>query len=695
MLEKDYFNTVFCLLKDKRMGEAIRALRELMEKNRAIVADDTFHTIAADHDRMLDYMEQGYDDPQREEIYQRLVRRLWFFTRSALMTWLCTSKSMFREARQKSGQQQFTPDDIERTLHNFVSDVAMLSLETDEAKLQKEADLYARHLNYVSTLFNHIFVSNTWSKATGAFYTRLLLSPMTDSIDARMLVSAITLNCLIQFDMEKLRTLIDIHQQTADPELRERALVGWFLSLPHFQPSLFPEFTPTLRDVCTRHAAELLELQQQVIACINTDRDNETLQNDIMPNLMKNSGFKLTQRGIEENEDPMEDILDPDAADKRMEEAEKNINKILDMQKQGADIYFGSFKLMKRFSFFYTLSNWFTPFFMQHPGLSHLTKDLLSNKFVLSIINKGPFCESDKYSFALGASSVISHLPQDVLKMVENIEDIDPAMKPDLINTPIFRRQVYLQDLYRFFKLHPQHSELPFDPFHVGSLPANDNYFILDNDLFADIDDEHILLMRARYHHKVRRYGVATKELYDLVEKYPDNVQARAMLAHSLLELGSYAQAADHYEQLLVVRPDNFKYKLNYAHALTESGQYEDAMETIFRLSYEYPDDMRVTRLLAWAHLIQRHAKKAEPCYDKLLASAEANYSDKLNAAYCYWFTGRMKQAVGLFREYVEKKDTPLDVAFVSDEELLGVYEVSEFDKQLLKELVERQPRDL
>jgi hypothetical protein len=104
---------------------------------------------------------------------------------------------------------------------------------------------------------------------------------------------------------------------------------------------------------------------------------------------------------------------------------------------------------------------------------------------------------------------------------------------------------------------------------------------------------------------------------------------------------------------------------------------------------------MRVTRLLAWAHLIQRHAKKAEPCYDKLLASAEANLSDKLNAAYCYWFTGRMKQAVGLFREYVEKKDTPLDVAFVSDEELLGVYEVSEFDKQLLKELVERQPRDL
>ena len=54
MLENDYFNAVFRMLRDKRMGEAIRALRELMEKNRDIVADDTFRTIADDYDRMLD-----------------------------------------------------------------------------------------------------------------------------------------------------------------------------------------------------------------------------------------------------------------------------------------------------------------------------------------------------------------------------------------------------------------------------------------------------------------------------------------------------------------------------------------------------------------------------------------------------------------------------------------------------------------
>ena len=695
MLENDYFSTIFYQLKEKRMGEAIRSLQELMERNHTIVADDNYHNIVDDYNRMLDYMEQGYQDPQREEIYLKLVKRLWNFTCKAQMAWLCANKPLFREAQQKSMQQEPTHEAIRQNLHNFVSDIAMLSLETTETSEQKEAGIYSQHFDYINALFNSIVVSNLWKKADSAFYSELILSPMTDSVDARVLVSAITLNCFVQFDQEKFRTLIEVHEKATDPILRERAFVGWFLALPLFESSFFPEFAQQLTDVCSRHSDEILELQQQIISCINTDRDNETLQKEIMPDLMKNSGYKFTPRGIEENEDPMEDILDPDAADKRMEEAEKNINKILDMQKQGADIYFGSFKLMKRFSFFYTLSNWFTPFYLQHPGLSNLSKDLKSNKFILSILTKGPFCESDKYSFALGAPSVISQLPQDVLKMVENIEDIDPAMNPELITSPMFKRQMYLQDFYRFFKIHPLSGNMPFDPYKAGIRPTESNYFVLDHEIFSNIDDVHIKLMRARYHNKTHRYGLVMEELYDLVEKYPDNVQARAMLAHALLELESYGQAADQYEQLLEMRPDNFKYKLNHALALIQAGDYEEAMDDVFQLSYEHPDDCRVTRILAWALLMQRRDEQASHYYDKLMELGDANDSDLLNAAYCYWFRGETKRAVELFTEHVQKKGTPLELAFTEDEELLSIHEVSEFDKQLIMELVERKQKGL
>ena len=124
MLESDYFAAVFYQLKEKRMGEAIRTLQELMERNRTVVADNNYHNIIDDYNRLLDYTEQGYQDPMREEIYLKLVKRLWNFTCNAQLAWLSNNKPMFREARQKSAQHMFSHEEIQRNLHNFVSDAA-------------------------------------------------------------------------------------------------------------------------------------------------------------------------------------------------------------------------------------------------------------------------------------------------------------------------------------------------------------------------------------------------------------------------------------------------------------------------------------------------------------------------------------------------------------------------------------------
>ena len=46
--------------------------------------------------------------------------------------------------------------------------------------------------------------------------------------------------------------------------------------------------------------------------------------------------------------------------------AEK-MKKMMAMRDSGSDIYFGGFSHMKRFSFFYQLSNWFAPFSFDVP----------------------------------------------------------------------------------------------------------------------------------------------------------------------------------------------------------------------------------------------------------------------------------------------------------------------------------------
>ena len=55
----------------------------------------------------------------------------------------------------------------------------------------------------------------------------LLLSPAVDTNDQQILVSAITLSLLIQFDIVKFKTMIRVYRHGTDEAVRQRALVGW------------------------------------------------------------------------------------------------------------------------------------------------------------------------------------------------------------------------------------------------------------------------------------------------------------------------------------------------------------------------------------------------------------------------------------------------------------------------------------
>ena len=133
--------------------------------------------------------------------------------------------------------------------------------------------------------------------------------------------------------------------------MKQRALVGWVFVLNREQV-LFPEQSRLVREACEeeRTVTDLLDMQKQIIFCMKADEDYEHIRRDIMPTLIKNNNLNITRQGIitEKEEDPMEDILDPGAADRRMEEMEESIQKMINMQRAGSDIYFGGFSQMKR-----------------------------------------------------------------------------------------------------------------------------------------------------------------------------------------------------------------------------------------------------------------------------------------------------------------------------------------------------------
>ena len=77
---------------------------------------------------------------------------------------------------------------------------------------------------------------------------------------------------------------------------------------------------------------------------------------------------------------------------------------------------------MKRFSFFNEISNWFVPFYLQHPDIAQQVKEIDGNLFMEALMERGPFCDSDKYSFLIAFQRVVGSLPEDLRNVMRKGE---------------------------------------------------------------------------------------------------------------------------------------------------------------------------------------------------------------------------------------------------------------------------------
>ena len=74
---------------------------------------------------------------------------------------------------------------------------------------------------------------------------------------------------------------------------------------------------------------------------------------------------------------------------------------MVNMQKQGADVFFDGFSQMKSFDFFNTASNWFVPYYEANPALYPLLEILEGDDtFLRTLKLSHSFCDGDKYSFS-------------------------------------------------------------------------------------------------------------------------------------------------------------------------------------------------------------------------------------------------------------------------------------------------------
>lgn len=710
-------------LMDKRLDLAIEVLEQLYVQRPTLIGHSELEAVKNDYQLMVDYMERGFTDDKRASLYLSLLQRLYRVAADLEISWRCKNVIVYVDAFRISDHLNTSHDFIRSVLESFVSDVAMLSLLPEAERTEKAKDLYDRHQVFVNRLFNTLWTSCQWSDDDSEFYAGLMLSPMVDVVDQQLLVSAVTLGAMNQFDINKFKALTTVYQQSTDERVRQRALVGWVLSVFEGM-DIFPEQDKIIRKLCENKDTirELYALQIQFFYSQDTEKDNEKLQRDIMPYLVDGSNITIGRLGIvEKEEDSLENILNQDAEDKRMEQMEEKVRKMMEMQKQGSDIYFGGFRQMKRFPFFNDLANWFTPFYIDHPALRTTIERIGQPNILQTITNQGNFCESDKYSLAFAMESIINQIPGNIKEMMGSEGAFAPmGMTLDKSN-PTYICRAYIQDLYRFFRLYRSSNELinPFIDNHKSSFVADTFFFVYKSFIGTGLDEYKMRLALYLYKHKnmdklvelmstfhvedanynilmgyINLYfgkpDVAYQIFNMVLQEDTENQWALKGMARAAMDCEDYDTAEHTYSQLLRLEPDNINYAVKRCVTLLKTERYAEAREELFRLDYQYPDNMNVKRVFAWTMLLDKSLDKASQLYDLILSDAPMA-EDYLNSGYCWWAKGNIGQAKNSFQAWITmtkgNKDRLLE-EIRNDQKVLDLYGITEIDCLLMVNLI-------
>ena len=710
-------------LMDKRLDVAIELLEQLYVQRPTLIGHSELEAVKNDYQLMVDYMERGFTDDKRASLYLSLLQRLYRVAADLEISWRCKNVIVYVDAFRISDHLNTSHDFIRSVLESFVSDVAMLSLLPEAERTEKAKDLYDRHQVFVNRLFNTLWTSCQWSDDDCAFYTGLMLSPMVDIVDQQLLVSAVTLGAMNQFDINKFKALTTVYQQSTDERVRQRALVGWVLSVFEGM-DIFPEQDEIIRKLCENKDTirELYTLQIQFFYSQDTEKDNEKLQRDIMPYLVEGSNITIGRLGIvEKEEDSLENILNQDAEDKRMEQMEEKVRKMMEMQKQGSDIYFGGFRQMKRFPFFNDLANWFTPFYIDHPALRTTIERIGQPNILETITNQGNFCESDKYSLAFAMESIINQIPGNIKEMMGSEGAFAPMGTTLDKSNPTYICRAYIQDLYRFFRLYRSSNELinPFIDNHKSSFVADTFFFVYKSFIGTGLDEYKMRLALYLYKHKnmdklvelmstfhvedtnynilmgyINLYfgkpDVAYQIFNMVLQEDTENQWALKGMARAAMDCEDYDTAEHTYSQLLRLEPDNINYAVKRCVTLLKTERYAETREELFRLDYQYPDNMNVKRVFAWTMLLDKSLDKASQLYDRILSDAPMA-EDYLNSGYCWWAKGNIGQAKNSFQAWITmtkgNKDRLLE-EIRNDQKVLDLYGITEIDCLLMVNLI-------
>lgn len=681
------------------------------------------------YEMLLVYMERGAADSERHRLFAQFLQRtseavtaLWRSYRLTADSDLYGTTWRVLDKMQRTDWGQLATE-LEQNAQE------RLMLETEPATPRREealAHLRERYSSLFHSFFDSVWTSAAWRSGDAETAAAWMASPSVSLFDKCTFVSAVGLGACEVFDVRKVSFLLSL-STSADVAVRVRAQVGGTLAfVAHAEECrLYPELMAqwTLLSDEPGFVHSMLELQMQLWQSLDTQRVEKNLREEIFPEMMKRAGrFRMdpTLSPEEAMEKAMESSLNPEwESAEDMSVLEKKLHDLAELQQSGADVFMASFRMLKqKFPFFSGVANWFCPFSPTHPDLPNTFAD---HSFLQLFLSPGHLCDSDKYSFLLmlGEMPAAQHraLSEQLAAAMEQ-HGASMEVRRDEQTGALEERRMYLQNLYRFFKLYNRRSGLS-DPFAmnlqllecepIGALLSSaahlrqlaDFAFKEKNyacalwcyEQISEADTDAIAWQKRGFcHHSAGNYAEAAHAYERANLLRPGSAWTLGRLAVCLCRLSRYEEALRCYEELELITPDDISTLLQTGRCYAHFGRYDEAFERFFKADYLAPDDSRSRRAVAWYSLMAGKPEQAERYYAKLLAD-HPDADDYLNAGHAAWVLGQVAEAVSRYRRAIEllRCDFPPTDLWTRDADMLARYGLVGDDLRLMADLVAKR----
>ncbi len=683
---QEQYQNIIVLLEQKRLKEAQSQLEAFLWDIDDRSPRNRLEQAQTSYQYMLRYMRQGVNDPERSQLYRRLLSETWEIADQARLFLLDkVSNHYYHSLRNNRNRlpNEYDIATLTKVLESFPDELAVCLLMPDNQGLDA---ILKRYEETNQTLFLSTWSNSHWSVEEEQQAQRILTSELLPVNALCLFISAVTLSLMECFDARKFSWLLDVVTHV-DAQVSQRALVGIAITL-HCHPtrlSLYPELTTrlSLLNEDGSFGKQMNRVYIELLRSQETEKIDKKMREEIIPEMIKNVNIMRNMKfGFEDN--PDENDFNPDW-EKALENSglENKIREMNELQLEGADVYMSTFAQLKNYPFFKQPHNWLYPFDMHHSSIvkEFGLKPTGDNAILSLILQSGFFCNSDKYSLCF----TMAHVPQSQRNAMlsqmtsqELNELMDEsksstlqqyARRPDVISNQ------YIHDLYRFFKLNQRRHEFRDifkEEIALHRIPVL-QAILNKPELLATVADFHFLkehpakalklyqdlitmnradadiFQKAGYClQKEKRYKEAIDAYLKADILKPDHIWTIRHLAACYRQMKDFATALEYYKKAESIQPENRNILFYAGSCLAELERYEEALQYFFKLDFIENENIKTWRAIGWCSFICDKNEQAIKYYDKILSSRPVAI-DYLNAGHVAWKQGNTEKAAELY----------------------------------------------